>query len=70
MEDCMMLFGKSDKTLEKEVTLKCSMCGKTFKKTVKAQNAAGLAQAVATLKKGKPRCDDCQPDRMGSGGSW
>ena len=65
----MGLFDKK-KIFEKEVTLKCSMCGKTFKKTVKADSAADLANMVASLKRSKARCDDCQPDKMGSGGSW
>lgn len=54
----------------KEVTLRCSMCGKTFKKTVSGENAADLAKAVAMLKKRDQRCDDCKPENMGQGGSW
>ncbi len=46
------------------------MCGRTFTKTVEAGNSADLARVVAALKKEKPRCEDCQPDRMGAGGSW
>lgn len=65
------MFGKDkEKEFKKEVMLRCSMCGKEFKKTVTGRNAADLANAVALLKKRDQRCDDCQPGKMGQGGSW
>ena len=55
---------------KKEVTLRCSMCGKTFKETVSAATTADLTRAVALLKKREHRCENCKPDKMGRGGSW
>lgn len=65
----MGLFDR-EKEFKKEVTLKCSMCGKPFKKVITANSAADLASAVALLKKREHRCDDCKPENMGKGGSW
>ena len=55
---------------KKEVTLRCSMCGKTFKETVSAATTADLTRAIALLKKREHRCDNCKPEKMGRGGSW
>ena len=49
----MGLFDR-EKEFKKEVTLKCSMCGKPFKKVITANSAADLAS----------------PENMGKGGSW
>ena len=56
--------------MKKEITLRCSMCGKPFQKAVTGKTAADLAAAVALLKKREHRCDNCKPEKLGKGGSW